>query len=323
MREKTKEFLKKNLIGFILGLISACTISVIAATYFPSNDVTYDNTESGLASTNVQGAIDEIYTKCTKEPTASDQIIELLPNNPDELYKDDKENIRYYGKNPNNYLYFNCTDNNDKTTCELWRIIGVIDGKIKIKRNNKIGNKNWSSNSFSNNWENSDLQIYLNNEYYNSINEPYKGMISEETYYLGGPTESNQNLLTASGYYDVERSNIVYAGNPISIKQYIGLIYPSDYGYATGSSCLSAPLSLYANNNCYNNYLYKKDQEIWLQTPDASANETAALVMKFGYVYYKGAISEDRPVFPTLYLSSEVQITGGDGSKTNPYELSI
>ena len=110
MREKTKEFLKKNLIGFILGLISACTISVIAATYFPSNDVTYDNTESGLASTNVQGAIDEIYTKCTKEPTASDQIIELLPNNPDELYKDDKENIRYYGKNPNNYLYFNCTD---------------------------------------------------------------------------------------------------------------------------------------------------------------------------------------------------------------------
>ena len=46
--------------GFILGIISACTISVIAATYFPSNDVTYDNSESGISSTNVQGAIDEL-----------------------------------------------------------------------------------------------------------------------------------------------------------------------------------------------------------------------------------------------------------------------
>ena len=60
MKEKTKEFLKKYLIGFVLGIVSACTISVIAATYFPSNDVTYDNSESGLTSTNVQGAIDEL-----------------------------------------------------------------------------------------------------------------------------------------------------------------------------------------------------------------------------------------------------------------------
>ena len=57
MKEKTKEFLKKYLIGFVLGIVSACTISVIAATYFPSNDVTYDNSESGLTSTNVQGRL--------------------------------------------------------------------------------------------------------------------------------------------------------------------------------------------------------------------------------------------------------------------------
>ena len=64
MKEKTKEFLKKYLIGFVLGVVSACTVSVIAATYFPSNDVTYDNKESGLSSTNVQGAIDELYKTC-------------------------------------------------------------------------------------------------------------------------------------------------------------------------------------------------------------------------------------------------------------------
>ena len=55
MKEKTKEFLKKYLIGFILGFVSVGIVAVYAATYFPSNDVTYDNTESGLSSTNVQG----------------------------------------------------------------------------------------------------------------------------------------------------------------------------------------------------------------------------------------------------------------------------
>ena len=50
---KIKEFMKKYLIGFILGIASAWAIIVYAATYFPSNDVTYDNKESGLASTNV------------------------------------------------------------------------------------------------------------------------------------------------------------------------------------------------------------------------------------------------------------------------------
>ena len=46
MKGKTKEFAKKYLIGFILGLVSVGIVAVYAETYFPSNDVTYDNTES-------------------------------------------------------------------------------------------------------------------------------------------------------------------------------------------------------------------------------------------------------------------------------------
>ena len=33
-------------------------------TYFPSNQVTYENSESGMQATDVQGAIDELYNTC-------------------------------------------------------------------------------------------------------------------------------------------------------------------------------------------------------------------------------------------------------------------
>ena len=101
MKEKIKYI--SIFTGFSKGLIICGTISVIAATYFPSNDVTYDNKESGLTSTNVQGAIDELYGVCTAKPPAGETIIENAG-----LEKDPYE-CRYFftGANPNNYITFN------------------------------------------------------------------------------------------------------------------------------------------------------------------------------------------------------------------------
>ena len=60
-----KYYIKKNLISFIIGLIIFGGVGAYAAITFPSNEVTYDNTDSGLSSTNVKGAIDELYNTCT------------------------------------------------------------------------------------------------------------------------------------------------------------------------------------------------------------------------------------------------------------------
>ena len=240
----------------------------------------------------------------------------MLPSNPDELYKDEHGDIRYYGKNPNNYVSFNN---------ELWRIIGVIDGKIKIIRNESIGSYAWASND-SNNWNNSSLKSYLNGDYYNSIDGTYKNMISEETYYLGGATQDNYQTLTASGYYNAERdSTQVYSGNPASTKQYIGLMYPSDYGYAAGSSCLST--TLYGYGSCKNSdYLFSGVTE-WLQTPNASFRYYANVIissLSSGFVDGRGpAVTYSNIVRPVLYLTSETQITGGDGSQSNPFQLKL
>ena len=230
------------MIGFFAGIIIFSIFSVIAMTYFPSNQTTYDNSNSGLSSTNVQGAIDELYKTCTEKPSASDTITNLLPSNPDELYKDEHEDIRYYGANPNNYVSFNN---------ELWRVIGVIDGKIKIIRNESIGNMPWDTSN-SNNWDITSLKSYLNEDYYNGIDITYRNMILEETYHLGG---IGTTVITTSTAYNLERGNNVYADNPTSTIQNIGLMYPSDYGYAAGNSCLSTTIDDYSNS-CKNNYWF-------------------------------------------------------------------
>ena len=70
---------------------------------------------------------------------------------------------RYIGSSPNNYITFND---------EVWRIIGVFDGRIKIIRNDTLGNMYWdykksgvgsSTTSYgSNDWTDSQLMYMLN-----------------------------------------------------------------------------------------------------------------------------------------------------------------
>ncbi|MDD7150916.1 MAG: hypothetical protein PUH43_03155 [Clostridium sp.] len=96
----------------------------------------------------------------------------------------DGGNIRYYGASPNNYIYFNCSDYSNQTssTCETWRIIGVFDGKLKLIRNESIGNYSWDNKNTStgaetdygkNDWTTARLMKLLNpsNYYINDNND--------------------------------------------------------------------------------------------------------------------------------------------------------
>ena len=146
-------------------------------------------------------------------------------------------------------------------------------------------------------------------------------MISEETYYLGGSTSSNYSTLTASGYYNAERdSSQVYSGNPASTTQYIGLMYPSDYGYAAGSSCLSTALYNYSGSCKNSDYLFSGVNE-WLQAPSASLSLYASDLISSGSVTGGDYVSYSNAFRPVLYLNTNVQITGGDGSQGNAFQL--
>ena len=166
MKEKIKKIIKKYLVGFILGAVICGTISVYAVTYFPGINTTYDNTDSGMTSTNVQDALDELYNACYV-PSAGDSILDNtdIVTSGDGLYEDEYEEGKYTykGANPNNYVTFN-------NEIAGWRIISInSDGTIKIMRDASIGNRAWDSSS-SNNWNRpATLNTYLNGTYYNNL----------------------------------------------------------------------------------------------------------------------------------------------------------
>ena len=193
MKEKIKKILKNRILIFILGGIVFGTIGVSAATYFESNLVTYDNTESGLSSTDVQGAIDELYNECfPPEPTGGNMILDMvdLVASGDGLYEDkyEEDKYTYKGANPNNYITFN----GEKAG---WRIISIEkSGIIKIVKSDSIGKMAWDSSST--NWAKpASLNTYLNETYYNNkLTSTAKNMIVSHSFGIGAVTDRNNNL---------------------------------------------------------------------------------------------------------------------------------
>ena len=108
-----------------------------------------------------------------------------LDTNGNITYDETKGNIRYFGYDyysVNNYIYFNCDDYSDTSTCETWRIIGIVDGKVKIINTSGIGTFSWDYNYNDNqvlgsgyeaNWNTSSLNKLLNGAYYNNLNTEY------------------------------------------------------------------------------------------------------------------------------------------------------
>ena len=227
-----------------------------------------------------------------KEITDTTQIATDDPDN----------NIRYIGANPNNYVYFNCSDysNQSDSTCEKWRIIGVFknmtkeDGSqedlVKIIRDDSLENIAWASSNV-NDWSTASLQTTLNGDYYNGTyatgafkNDSTRNAIESVVWNLGG--SSTYKDVTASMFYERERGIIVYSGRPTTWTGKIALMYPSDYGYATAGgtttnreSCLAKVLYNWDGSgvsDCKNNdYLFKSAYTQWTLAPYSSNSYSA------------------------------------------------
>ena len=308
----------------------------------------WDNNSWGIVLTNLTKR-----TKCNvyfvgKPVSVVKKVTTAMSNNPSMFATDDPDNnIRYIGANPNNYVYFNCSDYNNQTadTCELWRIIGVFNnvtmsnGKkenlVKIIRDDGIGDIAWDSNNV-NDWSTATLQQNLNSgTYYTTTlkNNKTKEMIARVVWNLGG---TDGYTSTASMFYTAERGTTVYSGRPTTWTGQIGLMYPSDYGYATAggsttnrSTCLSTVLYNWDGSgvaDCKNNdYLFKTSYYQWTLTPFSDTAHAVFYVYSSGIVDYDNA-SVTYGVRPALFLDSDTEgygtkVKAGTGESSDPYQL--
>ena len=108
----------------------------------------------------------------------------------------------------------------------------------------------------------------------------------------------------------------------------VGLMYPSDYGYAVGGNvrdyCLNNTLYNSNSGSCYtNNWLYKNNGYFWLLSPSPIGNIFAFLLLGDGSVRENGTVRNADYIYPAVYLSSRWKLGNGNGTQTEPYNLII
>ena len=285
--------------------------------------------------------------------------------------------LRYEGADPNNYICLdNKTSGACSSSSLLFRIIGLFDEDtssngtsssgtkklLKVIDTNNYGGtsgKYWSGSSSneSNNWSKSTLKTELNETYLSTllatsgVNSKLENSIVISKWHLGGAnTTSGSNYyrdtITTENWYKAERSPYatsgtlqnLYSGNPSSIYAKVGLMYPSDYGYATvggttknKSSCRLKELYNWVDesySDCPNNdWVFKSATFInnneWFISPYASGSSYASRLRSAGFVVaFANVYDSQFAVRPTFYLDSSIlKIVGGLGTKDNAYRI--
>ncbi len=356
-------------------------------------------------------------TKCNvyfKKYSIIDKITELAQSDTVNFVSDDPDNnIRYMGANPDNYVYFNCSDYNNQfdSTYEKWRIIGVFnnitksDGTkenlIKIIRDDSIGKFSWdykkngvassTNNNGSNKWNGSndwsdsqlmmmlnpvdylksgytnsnDIISYNNQELYSKMGSYYNGtkgckpaeIAKGETFNCteidftttGLKNDNTRNAIenvvwnlggsytyegvTASMFYERERGTTVYSGRSTTWTGKIGLMYPSDYGYATSggqisdrATCLAKELYNWkssSESDCTNNdYLFGSGYYQWTLATGSSDAFYGFAFSSLGSIF-PNVTHGATTVRPALFLKSSISISGSTGSSMEPYQLKV
>ena len=313
-----------------------------------NSDATYNQKYNRIEVSNINTKYENCtlnYTDSTSKVNLADYIIGLAGTTQGTGKVVNEKGYRYEGKNPNNYIWFNN---------EYWRIIGVfdsashgLDGKnlVKIIRASALGGLAWDK-SVTNNWTTASLNFLLNGAYYNAtdgtnsgycignaaratiisncnytkkgIQAGYRGMIANVTWYLGGYSSIKT---TTEAFYGYERGTTVYSGRPTSTTGYIGLMYPSDYGYSVlSSNCArTTTLNNYETSKCAGaSWLYGQGYE-WLLTPFSTESMFAFFIGDTGNLNYEHTVYGYNSFRPVIYLNASVYKIDGDGSLNSPY----
>ena len=250
--------------------------------------------------------------------------------------EEETTDYRYIGTDPNNYVTFNDEEVG-------WRIIGVFtvenengerEKRIKLIKKDFFGTYEWDKAN-NGDWPNATLMKQLNSGYdetiFNLTDEAEKMTSNNVKWYLGRisddkfKTDANVNDL-----YREERGLGKYNSRLISWKGKVGLIYVSDFGYATsGGENIS-------RNDCFLKEMINWEEETlkeckennWLDgiswtitntdNPYGVINVHSAWGLRTIMPGHSGYRS-----YPVIYLVPDIQYLNGSGTKEEPFEFTL
>ena len=330
--------------------------------------VNYDKDQSNNAGKNFTAKLmiqkekikETVADVCSNGQTLSSCIISM----------DGKDDTLYHhtssltnGAGDNSYRYAGASDQVNNFVCfgsttkpcpedNLYRIIGVIDGKVKLIKYDyatsallgtngdyygtstpntsyykgsltSIDTYSWNIVTNKNTWSTSLLnKINLNTNFINNIGSTWANKIATTTWKVGGNTFDNIRDVVPSVAYQNE---IVSPSENTTSDAKIGLMYASDYGFAASPSAWTTTLYNYDGNDAKGtsiktiNWMYMGYYD-WMISRDSVTSDTAFVVASDGYVLSR-PVSDLNGVRPSFNLSSSITYVSGSGSAVDPILL--
>ena len=228
---------------------------------------------------------------------------------------------RYAGANADvkNYICLGSSE----ATCpadNLYRIIGVFGDNnhgltgqqlVKVIKNTSIGNIAWNTTA-SNNWARASLNTTLNSTFKTEKLLGFEDKIAEVSWKVIG---YNSSAATAKTVYTREITSVTKM-----VTAQIGLMYPSDYGFAAAPSAWTSNLIRYDLSAKNKDWLLLGSTE-WLLSPNSLDSDYAWYVGSSGNVDSYEYVTYTNAVRPSFYLLSSVNFVGGDGTASSPIRV--
>lgn len=247
-------------------------------------------------------------TVTTKQKAHIKTAAERLTANVTELV-DVADALRYVGSSPNNYIWFNN---------ELWRIIGIYGDQLKIIKASVHTQRN-SYGSGSDEWEDSSILRFLDGYYYDRyLSEEARALIDENAEW------------NVAGFYGEPVAE--YAFTSAKARTWngrIGLLSVYEYLYAASSECWTVNGFNYGYGCAGKDWLFRT---ITVKDYMNAMFTTRAYYSNFKYVFVvycddgsmnRNNIGGNFYYNPVVYLKSSVVLTGGTGTYSDPYTVSL
>jgi hypothetical protein len=252
---------------------------------------------------------EEIARKDIRNQTAAEFITNLYTEDSTELYYDKNKNLLYYGANPNNHIIINQ---------EMWQIIGVYNNKLKLIKENSIGNYQYDSNLKY--YQNSKINNLLNELYYKSAKGTcYQDNLEKECDFTNtGLTKETISLLdmqtvnnettSIENKENFKESQITITNtfetniSLPSITDYINTLYCKEEN-TCNTSWMTKPGTLLLTLNNINNNLYTMS------------------IIEDGSIKIDNDATTNLEVRPVIILKEENYIIKGNGTQDTPYIL--